>query len=208
MRVFWDVDTQKDFMNKDGKLYVPGAEKLKPNLKKLTKYALRNSILILGSMDRHFDTDMELDKFPPHCMNNTAGQKGIPETYVKNTLYVEDKLNPRIYCTYKLAEIIDMLRREPKKIVFEKQSTDVFTNCSINIFLRRFGVTEAVVYGVATEYCVKDAVNGLLNRHIKVYVVMDAIKHISLYFRDKTISELINKGAVFINTVRVIEGSI
>ena len=34
--IFWDVDTQVDFMLPGGKLYVPGAEKLIPNLKRLT----------------------------------------------------------------------------------------------------------------------------------------------------------------------------
>ena len=28
--VFWDVDTQKDFMNVDGKLYVPNAMEIIP----------------------------------------------------------------------------------------------------------------------------------------------------------------------------------
>ena len=37
--IFWDVDTQYDFMKADGKLYVPDAEQLIPNLKKLTDYA-------------------------------------------------------------------------------------------------------------------------------------------------------------------------
>ena len=37
--IFWDVDTQYDFMKADGKLYVPDAEQLIPNLRKLTDYA-------------------------------------------------------------------------------------------------------------------------------------------------------------------------
>jgi hypothetical protein len=39
MRVFWDVDTQVDFMSPEGKLYVPGAETIAPNLGRLTDYA-------------------------------------------------------------------------------------------------------------------------------------------------------------------------
>jgi len=30
--VFWEVDTQQDFMLPGGKLYVPGAEKIIPNI--------------------------------------------------------------------------------------------------------------------------------------------------------------------------------
>ena len=34
--IFYDVDTQNDFMKEDGALYVPGAESIKENLEKLT----------------------------------------------------------------------------------------------------------------------------------------------------------------------------
>jgi len=33
--VFWEVDVQTDFMLPGGKLYVPGAEKLLPNIRRL-----------------------------------------------------------------------------------------------------------------------------------------------------------------------------
>ena len=37
--VFWEVDAQADFMLPGGKLYVPGAEKLLPNIRRLTDAA-------------------------------------------------------------------------------------------------------------------------------------------------------------------------
>ena len=37
MRIFFDVDTQVDFILKKGSLYVPRAEDIIPNLKKLTE---------------------------------------------------------------------------------------------------------------------------------------------------------------------------
>ena len=39
--ILWEVDTQRDFMLPGGKLYVPGAEKLLPNIEKLTDAARR-----------------------------------------------------------------------------------------------------------------------------------------------------------------------
>ena len=37
--ILWEVDTQADFMLPGGKLYVPGAEKLIPNIKRLADAA-------------------------------------------------------------------------------------------------------------------------------------------------------------------------
>ncbi len=82
MRVFWDVDTQVDFMSPDGKLYVPGAETLAPNLGRLTDYAHANRITIIASADDHVMAHAEIsetpdfqDTFPPHCMRGTPGQR-------------------------------------------------------------------------------------------------------------------------------------
>ena len=36
----------------------------------------------------------------------------------------------------------------------------------------------AIVYGVATNVCVNDAVNGLLERNVQVYVPINAIKEL------------------------------
>lgn len=90
LKIFYDIDTQNDFMNKDGALYVPDAELIKPNLKLLTDYARKNHIVVIGSVDRHFGTpeykhqEQELKiwggPFPNHCMDGTPGQIKIPET--------------------------------------------------------------------------------------------------------------------------------
>jgi nicotinamidase/pyrazinamidase len=48
--IFWDVDTQVDFMLPDGKLYVPGAEQIISRLEALTLYARDHLIPILGSV--------------------------------------------------------------------------------------------------------------------------------------------------------------
>ena len=58
--IFWNVDTQKDFMNPDGALYVEGAESIKPNLKKLTEFARENNIFVVNTADFHFPDDKEL----------------------------------------------------------------------------------------------------------------------------------------------------
>ena len=94
MKVFWDVDTQWDFMMASGKLSVPNAEVIIPNLSELTYYAIENNITILGSADRHFEDDEELEQFGPHCMGGTAGQKKLGVTTLKPMTFVESKIAP------------------------------------------------------------------------------------------------------------------
>ena len=84
--VLWDVDTQVDFMHADGKLYVPGAESIIPNLKRLTDYAHQHGIRIVASADDHVAGHRELsdqpdfrETFPLHCMRGTPGQRKIPD---------------------------------------------------------------------------------------------------------------------------------
>ncbi len=90
MRIFYDVDTQNDFMNSNGALYVPGAESLKENIRLLTEYARAKKIKIAGSVDRHFGTEKYKERegelhrwggpFPDHCMVGTKGELKINET--------------------------------------------------------------------------------------------------------------------------------
>ena len=37
--IFWDVDTQRDFLSAGGRLYVPGAAKIVPAVSSVRKFA-------------------------------------------------------------------------------------------------------------------------------------------------------------------------
>src|SRR5437899_5190182 len=96
--IFWDVDTQVDFMHQDGKLYVPDAESIIPNLKRLTDYAHAHGVRIVASADDHVPGHRELsatpdfrETFPLHCMRGTPGQKKIPETALRTPLVTNPK---------------------------------------------------------------------------------------------------------------------
>ena len=71
--VFFDVDTQVDFILPTGALYVPGAEQIVPNLKKLMDYARANRIPVLSSADAHPPDDKSFAQWPPHCVVGTEG---------------------------------------------------------------------------------------------------------------------------------------
>ena len=213
MRIFYDVDTQMDFMNKDGALYVPNAELIKPRLELLTNFAINNRILRIGSVDQHFGTEEykeregELKKwegiFPEHCINGTFGQKKISETNPREIIFhphfIDDSIN---------YEIFNIILTRNSNLFFEKQSYNVFTNPAISAFLEKANIKESIVYGVATDYCVKAAVLGMQQRGIQCYIVEDAIKGVFPESTKSALEEMINSGAKLVTTKQIIGGKI
>jgi len=63
--VFWEVDTQADFMLPGGKLYVPGAERLLPNIRRLTDAARQGRVLLVSHGCHHAKDDPEFKTFAP-----------------------------------------------------------------------------------------------------------------------------------------------
>ena len=57
--VLWEVDAQVDFMLPGGALYVPGAEKIIPNVKRLVDAAQDSHYPLISSADAHPPDDPE-----------------------------------------------------------------------------------------------------------------------------------------------------
>lgn len=175
--IFYDVDTQRDFLLPGGALYVSGAERIIPALAALTTMARDNSIRIVCSVDRHFPNDPELKrnggKHDDHCMDGSEGQKKIAETEPLHPLYIPNHpLSPK--------EIETALSHQGE-IVFEKQEFDVFignrhARAILRMLLEPF--RDVVLYGVYTEICVAHAVEGLTQLGPKLTIVSDAIADI------------------------------
>ncbi|MCS6925541.1 MAG: isochorismatase family protein [Candidatus Binatia bacterium] len=172
--LFYDVDTQRDFMLPGGKLYVPGAERILPQLERLTQFARQKGIAVAGSVDRHFPTDPELQanggEYPEHCMDGTEGQQKVQATLPRQPLWIEN----REYTEAELALVL----RHPGEVYIEKQRFDVFAGnrnaaAVIDALLR--GKEDVVVYGVVTEVCVDQAITGLKDRAVRLHVPLDAI---------------------------------
>jgi nicotinamidase/pyrazinamidase len=172
--LFYDVDTQRDFLLPEGKLYVRGAERILPQLERLTTFARQHGIPIAGSVDRHFPTDPELRRnggeYPDHCMDGTAGQKKVNATAPQRPIWIENREYPE-------AELRALLQRGGE-IYLEKQRFDVFSgnrNTAYVFDTLLQGKDDVVVYGVVTEICVDQAIAGLKDRPIHLHVPRDAI---------------------------------
>ena len=205
--IFWDVDTQYDFMHVDGKLYVPEAERIIPNLKRLSDYAHGHAICVVASADDHVASHPEISEtpdwrstFPPHCMRGTAGQKKIPETALRDPLVIEPARVDR-------PVLADRLRAHKGDILFHKHRFDVFTNENVPAVLDVLNPDDIVLYGVATDACDKAAVEGLLERrpHTRLFVVTDAVRGIDKDVSDQLLKDWGDEGVRLVKTKEVVE---
>jgi nicotinamidase/pyrazinamidase len=192
--VFWEVDVQADFMLPGGKLYVPGAEKLLPNIRKLTDAARRGEVFLVSHGDFHAANDPEFKHFPPHCLKGTAGAELVPEALTDNFVRVEN-------ANAKLPEDLSKYQQ----IILEKQTLDIFESLHADALVQRLGdAAEFVVFGVVTEYCVSCAVKGLLKRKRRVAVVRDAIETLAPEVGNRTLAELQSLGAKLVTTDEIL----
>jgi nicotinamidase-related amidase len=74
-----------------GKLYIPGAEKLIPNISRLVDTARKNQAFLISSGDQHSPQDPEFQIFPPHCIKGTKGAQVIPEALAQNVLAIPNE---------------------------------------------------------------------------------------------------------------------
>src|SRR5690349_11819142 len=118
--IFWDVDTQRDFVETDGELYVPGAETIVPNLKRVTRWADANGARLISSVCAHSEGDPEFVQYGRHCVVGTPGQQKIPETLLPNRFVIPNH-------PIELPQDLDRFRQ----IIIEKDKLDVFTNPNV-----------------------------------------------------------------------------
>jgi nicotinamidase/pyrazinamidase len=193
--IFWEVDVQADFMLPGGKLYVPGAEKLLPNIRKLTNAACQGDVFLVSHGCFHAANDPEFKQFPQHCVKSTPGAEFVPEALTANFVRVENDVHA------KLPQ--DLFQYQ--QIVLEKQTLDIFDSYHANELVKRLGNAEFVVFGVATEYCVNFAAKGLLKRKRRVTIVRDAIESLTPEAGTTTLGELRSLGATSVTTDEILK---
>lgn len=189
--VFWEVDTQADFMLPGGKLYVPGAEKRIANMRRLVDAARTGKVFLVSSADQHAPNDPEFAHFPPHCVKGTSGAEILAELKAPKIVSITNDKNSSI------PPNLDQVQQ----IVLEKQTLDVFDNPNTEKILGQFDLNqEFVIFGVVTEFCVRLAAKGLLDRGRRVAIVTDAIETLDATEGQRTLDELASRGARLITT--------
>jgi nicotinamidase/pyrazinamidase len=172
--IFYDLNTQRDFILPDGKFHIQDAEKIVPVWKAITDLARDVKVQIVCSIDCHVPGDPILKSwggpYPDHCLAGTPGQNKIDETAPLNPLTLENKE----YTTEEIQKVLD----HPGEIVFrrqqfEKLADSAHLNAILRLILRPY--QDIVMYGVYTEACVEREITALLGVGPKLHVITDAV---------------------------------
>lgn len=196
----YDVDTTHAFMDqafimrpdgiKDG-FPVGGADKIVPTLARIRAYA-QGLLPKFETVDAHKWGDPELETFKAvsdiHSEKGTLGAEKIPETVFGKPdalIEIEPEKNDvpsvaRIKEILASNGIIHLEKNETnplrygitgtKEVIDSKKGLALFEN------FRQAGAKIAAIYGVATDFCVKDAVAACKRFGIKPIVIEDGIK--------------------------------
>jgi nicotinamidase/pyrazinamidase len=187
--VFVDVDTQRDFLEPGGALFMHGTEPILDNLARLSAFAREHGIPVLATACAHTLDEPDPEPFPPHCLLGTPGHERIAQTARRDTVVLGAG---------------DHLAGDavPRHLTLHKRRYDLFTHPDADriIGLLARGSPTFVIYGVATDYCVKAAAGGLLDRGRCVTLVVDAMRAVDSGAEPRVLTELARRGALLVLT--------
>ena len=204
--IFWDVDTQHDFMMSDGKLYVSGSEEILDTLGRLTDWAHDKGVPIVASADDHEPGHPELsdspdwrETFPPHCMRGSGGELKVAQTTLRDPLIIEPELADAVLLERRVAG-------HDGDFLLRKHRFDVFSNPNTVTLLRALDPEAIVLYGVALDVCNRFAIEGLLQQwpQAVIYLVTDAVRAIRPDEGERLMSEWAARGVRMVTSAAIL----
>ncbi len=176
MKALLVVDVQNDFCP-GGTLAVPDGDKVVAVINRL----MDQFELVVASKDWHPPDSVHFKKWPPHCVQNTAGAEFHPRLNSGKILQVFFK---------------GTINKDDGYSAFEATSDDLAR------VLKDKGVTELYVAGLATDYCVRASALDAVRKGFRTYVVTDAIQAVNVNPGDgkKALKEMTDSGVDLITS--------
>ena len=196
--IFVEVDVQVDFVDPRGALYVPGSDRVLPNIQRLLAHAAQRRLTLLSSMDAHLVDDPEFTQYPPHCIAGTPGQRRYFDTL--------PGVPPRVWAADARVTAADLRLVAGQHYIAEKRAFPMFTNPWVSA-LRANGVFRdqaCVAFGVAADVCVRANVLDLCAAGARVQVVGDAIAGLDTDATARALDEMRAAGARLVTTDAVV----
>ena len=170
------VDVQNDFCP-GGTLAVAEGDQVVAPLNQLIEEFLKGGEPVFKSRDWHPEKTEHFAAYggtwPVHCVQNTKGAEFHPDL------------------------IDDMHIRVVSKGLGDKDCYSAFDETDLALQLRRLGVEEVWVGGLATDYCVKSTVLDALRQGFRVKALENAMRAVEVHPGDgeRAIAEMKEAGA-------------
>ena len=191
--VFFDIDSQLDFLYPSGALYVPAAERVVPAIASLNRHAAAHGMPVVSTVDAHAEDDPEFKTWPPHCVAGAIGQHKAEATLLDRRVIIPNRPS-------------EIALEGTQQIVVEKQTVDVFKAINLGRIVELLSPDRCVVYGVVTEICVLFAARGLLQLGKRVVIVTDAVQTLKGADAVRALGELQSAGAVLTEARAILAG--
>ena len=140
------IDMQNDFIEEEGKLYVPRSESLIEPIKSLLNAAREAGATIIYTQDWHHEDDPEFEVWGEHAL---AGSWG--------------------------AEIVEELKPKEGEFIVRKPSYDAFYGTPLEHILRYRGLENLILTGVLANICVLHTAGSAAMRGYRLMVPVDCI---------------------------------
>jgi nicotinamidase/pyrazinamidase len=141
--VFFDIDTQIDFVYPAGALYVPGAERIVALVGELN----RRAPMLISTMDAHSEDDPEFQIYRHHCVVGTAGQHKPAITMIESARqFILEKQKLDCFSSPHLVPLLERLNAE--RYVVYGVVTEICVRCAAFGLLRMGKQVEIVTDAV------------------------------------------------------------
>jgi len=187
------VDVQNDFADRNGTLYVNGAENTVPFINTEIGKAQFAGARVFHTQDWHPESTPHFEKdggiWPVHCVQGTWGADLHPQLLVGGPIVRKGANGEDGYSGFTM--------RDP--VSGETIPTE------LGDLLAAASVTQLVVVGLATDYCVKQTVLHGRERGYPVTVLQNGIRAVDLQpgDGDKAIEEMFAAGALLESRAQV-----
>ncbi len=180
------IDTQGDFIFSDGKLPVKGAEKIiLPANRHLARLDPKDIAGVLFTYDTHtpeeYEGSPESKQFNIHCERDTDGWKNVLNVELVDEIIPIFNLTKGVFDMWEAPSANTRVTRYKRKDISATHNEAMEPDYARDDFFekRMSGITHIIIFGVASDYCVKDAITGFLKRGYTVEVIENLTAGIS-----------------------------
>jgi len=181
--VFFDIDSQLDFLYPAGALYVPNAERIVPAIARLNRFAAAHGMPVVSTTDAHAENDPEFSVWPPHCVAGSPGADFGAALTLPAAAHIVSKATTR-----------------------ERDAYSGFQDTELARELRAGGCARVFIGGLATDYCVRATALDALRAGFRVVVLTDAVRAVDLQSGDgqRALAQLQAQGVQLATTTELL----